>query len=213
MITMGDEIWRTQQGNNNAYCQDNPISWVDWSGVVRPPTAGTDGTDGSVGSHASAPTPAADMLAFVRRVTNLRLHAPALRQGEFFEGRAPAGGDGVADLVWFDETGHPMTDAGWFDNGRKTVQMWLDGRDVRGHNVDGSPMTDHSWLLVLHADVESVEITFPGPPYGQAYSPVVDTGAADGAPADPAPLSAGVEVTLPGRTLWLLRAHRTSDYG
>jgi len=216
MITMGDEIWRTQQGNNNAYCQDNPISWVDWSGVVGPPTAGSDGTDGSVesvGSHASAPTPAADMLAFVRRVTNLRLHAPALRQGEFFEGRAPAGGDGVADLVWFDETGHPMTDAGWFDNGRKTVQMWLDGRDVRGHNVDGSPMTDHSWLLVLHADVESIEITFPGPPYGQAYSPVVDTGAADGAPTDPAPLSAGVEVTLPGRTLWLLRAHRTSDDG
>ena len=151
------------------------------------------------------------MLAFVRRTIGVRAEAPALRQGEFFEGRAPAGGDGVPDLVWFAESGVQMTDADWFDDRRRIVQMWVDGRDVRGHTSAGAQLTDHSWLLVLHAGTDPVEITLPGPPYGEAYTPVLDTDSATGEPADPSPLSAGVEVTMPGRTLWLLRAHRTSD--
>ena len=202
MLLMGDELWRTQQGNNNAYCQDNPISWVDWSPLTDPP----DGGD----SHATD-RPAAQMLAFVRRTIGLRAEAPALHQGEFFAGRAPIGGDGVADLVWFNPAGRPMTDADWFDGGRRTVQMWVDGRDVRGHTWDGGGLTDHSWLLVLHADAEPIELTLPGPPYGEAYTPVLDTDTPTGAPADPTPLSAGVEVTVPGRSFWLLRAHRTSE--
>jgi len=198
MLSMGDELWRTQQGNNNAYCQDNTISWVDWSQLTA---HGQDGTRAQ----------AADMLAFMRRLTSLRAESPALRQGEFFEGRSSVSGDGIADLVWFNDTGNQMTDADWFDGNRRTLQMWLDGCDVRGHNIDGSPMTDHSWLLVLHAGSGPTEITLPGPPYGEAYSPMVDTASADGEPVDPTPLSAGVEVTVPGRTLWLLRAHRTSE--
>ena len=198
MLLMGDEMWRTQEGNNNAYCQDNAISWVDWSDV-------TDRPDDDL------TTEAARMLAFVRRTTDLRAEAPALRQGEFFEGRAPVGGDGVPDLVWFSPSGQRMTDADWFDGQRRTLQMWLDGRDVRGHNSTGALLTDHSWLLVLHADPKPIEITLPGPPYGEAYSPVLDTGSPTGDPLDPTPLSAGVEVTMPGRTLWLLRAHRTSE--
>jgi isoamylase len=200
MLSMGDELWRTQLGNNNAYCQDNTISWVDWSHLAAPEAGDTP-----------ARTAAGDMLAFVRRIAAVRAEAPALRQGEFFEGRAPVGGDGVADLMWFNETGVPMSHADWFDGARRTLQMWVDGQDVRGHSADGSPLTDYSWLLVLHADAEATEITLPGAPYGEAYSPIVDTAAPDGAPADPTPLSAGVEVTMPGRTLWLLRAHRTSE--
>ena len=198
MLVMGDELWRTQGGNNNAYCQDNATSWVDWAPVL------TGQADGGA-------TAASDMLAFVRRTLALRAEAPALRQGEFFEGRAPSGGDGLPDLVWFCQTGEPMTDADWFDDGRRTVQMWIDGRDVRGHSRSGAPQTDDSWLLVLHAGVDPIELTLPGPPYGEAYTPELDTAAPTGAPADPRPLSGGMEVTLPGRTLWLLRAHRTSD--
>ena len=198
MLVMGDELWRTQGGNNNAYCQDNATSWVDWSPLTGGPATGPTG-------------PAADMLAFVSRTLGLRAEAPALRQGEFFEGRAPAGGDGLPDLVWFCQTGEPMTDADWFDESRRTVQMWIDGRDVRGHTAAGAPMTDDSWLLVLHADAAPVELTLPGPPYGEAYTPVLDTASRTGEPVDPHPLSGGVALTLPGRTLWLLRAHRTSD--
>ena len=198
MLVMGDEMWRTQGGNNNAYCQDNATSWVDWSQLTGAEQDGGGST-------------AAEMMAFVSRTLSLRSEAPALRQGEFFEGRAPAGGDGLPDLVWFRRTGEPMTDADWFDDGLLTVQMWIDGRDVRGHTAAGAPMTDDSWLLVLHAGADPVELTLPGPPYGEAYTPELDTGSATGEPADPHPLSGGVELTLPGRTVWLLRAHRTSD--
>jgi isoamylase len=156
-------------------------------------------------------TAAARMLEFVRRTASVRAEAPALHQGEFFEGRAPVGGDGVPDLVWFNQSGERMTDADWFDGDRRTLQMWVDGRDVRGHSPDGGALTDHSWLLVLHSDAQDIEITLPGAPYGEAYSPVLDTAAPTGEPADPSPLSAGVEMTMPGRTLWLLRAHRTSE--
>ncbi len=198
MLLMGDEIWRTQQGNNNAYCQDNAISWVDWSAV-------------STSGSADLDTAADSMLAFVRRTAAVRAEAPALRQGEFFEGRAPVGGDGVADLVWFSQSGQQMTDSDWFDGQRRTLQMWVDGRDVRGHSSAGAQLADFSWLLVLHADPEPIELTLPGAPYGEAYTPVLDTSSPTGEPADPGPLSAGIELTMPGRTLWLLRAHRTSE--
>ena len=134
MITMGDELWRTQGGNNNAYCQDNEISWLDW--------------DPLGGRRASR----RNMLAFFRRTLAIRSEAPALRQGEFFDGRAPGGGDGIPDLVWFNPWGQPMTDDDWFDGSRRTLLMWVDGRDVRGHTAGGEPLTDVSWLLVLHAD-------------------------------------------------------------
>jgi isoamylase len=198
MLVMGDEMWRTQGGNNNAYCQDNATSWVDWSPVTDPQPGGER-------------TPAADMMAFVSRTLGLRAETPALRQGEFFEGRAPSGGDGLPDLVWFSRTGEPMTDADWFDDAQRTVQMWIDGRDVRGHSAAGAPLTDDSWLLVLHSGADPVELTLPGPPYGEAYTPELDTGSPTGEPVDPHPLSGGMELTLPGRTVWLLRAHRTSD--
>ena len=86
MITMGDELWRTQGGNNNAYCQDNEISWVNWASAARPRGRGT-----------CWPSSGARW--------RIRSEAPALRQGEFFDGRAPGGGDGIPDLVWFNPCG------------------------------------------------------------------------------------------------------------
>jgi glycogen operon protein len=193
MITMGDELWRTQGGNNNPYCQDTPVTWVDWAALNDP---------------RGAP---AHLKEFFRHVLAVRSEAPALHQGEFFSGRAPVGGDGQADLVWFAPSGERMTDADWFDNSRRTIAMWIDGRDVRGHGPAGEPLTDDSWLLVLHADPADAEITLPGHPYGEAYTPVVDTASPTGRPVDASPLSAGVAMTIPGRTVWLLRAHRTGE--
>ncbi len=204
MITMGDELWRTQGGNNNAYVQDNEISWLDWDPVM---SAAAD-ADPATGCDAG---PAADMLAFFRHTLAVRAEAPALHQGEFFDGRAPTWGDGVPDLVWFSPAGEQMTDSDWFDTGRRTLMMWLDGRDVRGHGPDGRPLADDSWLLVLHSGSAPAEITLPGAPYGEAYTPVIDTDSATGRPFDPAPLSSGIAITIPGRTLWLLRAHRTGE--
>ena len=194
MVNMGDEVWRTQDGNNNAYCQDNEMSWLAWPEVLG-------GADAS---------PAAEnMLAFFRRTLAIRSEAPALRQGEFFDGRAPGGGDGIPDLVWFSPAGRPMTDDDWFDGSRRTLMMWIDGRDVRGHTTGGEPLTDVSWLLVLHADAEPTAITLPGMPYGSSYFPVLDTDTATGEPLQPKPLPVGETLTIPGRTVWLLRADRS----
>ncbi len=187
MITMGDELWRTQGGNNNAYCQDNEISWLDWrldSAEVR------------------------NMLAFCRRTLAIRQDAPALRQGEFFEGRAPGGGDGLPDLVWFNTSGEPMSDHDWFDEGRQTIGMWINGHDVRGHTVAGQPLSDRSWLLVLHAGADPIGLTLPGMPYSTSYVPVLDTDRPTGEPASTSEIPGGAEILMPGRTVWLLHARR-----
>ncbi len=193
MITMGDELWRTQGGNNNAYCQDNRTSWLDWG-----PALDADGQ----------PSEGQQMLDFFRHTLRVRADAPALHQGEFFEGRPPGGTYGLADLVWFNTQGQPMTDADWFDPNRCTLQMWIDGQDVRGHGPLGQPLADDSWLLVLHAGVEPAEITLPGEPFGQAYTPVIDTDSPTGVPVDRRPYSCDIEITVPARTFLLMRVHR-----
>ncbi|MGS0688535.1 glycogen debranching protein GlgX [Nakamurella sp. GG22] len=199
MITAGDELWRTQCGNNNAYCQDNEISWMDWSGVA--------------GGGKAALSPdhrqARDMLAFFTRTLEIRATAPALRQAEFFDGRAPGGGDHHPDLVWFNPSGQPMAGHDWFDGSLRTLLMWINGRDVRGYSAGGDPVTDDSWLLVLHAGENPMTLVLPGPPWGNRYFPVLDTDSPTGAPADPAALPVEVPIVIPGRTVWLLRADRT----
>ncbi len=187
MIAMGDELWRTQGGNNNAYCQDNEISWLDWR---------LDSAE------------ARNMLAFCRRTLAIRQDAPALRQGEFFEGRAPGGGDGLPDLVWFNTSGEPMSDHDWFDEGRQTIGMWINGHDVRGHTVAGQPLSDRSWLLVLHAGADPIALTLPGMPYSTSYVPVLDTDRPTGAPASTSEIPGGAGILMPGRTVWLLHARR-----
>ena len=187
MITMGDEIWRTQGGNNNAYCQDNEISWVNWD--LDDPVA-------------------RDLLAFFRRTQEVRRSAPALRQGEFFEGRAPGSDDGLPDLVWFTATGAVMNDHDWFDDGRQTIGLWINGHDVRGHTVGGQPLTDRSWLLLLHAGADPIDLTLPGVPYATSYVPTIDTDRPTGEPLSTDGILSGSSVVMPGRTVWLLRARR-----
>ena len=189
LITQGDEMWRTQRGNNNAYCQDNEISWVSWEQT----------------------TESEQMLEFFQRTLAIRGEAPALHQGEFFEGRSPGGTDNVEDLMWFNTDGLQMSMGDWFDSYRSTLQMWVNGSDVRGHGRAGGPESDSSWLMVLHAGWDSADITLPGPPYAHAYTPVIDTDSPTGKPADESPLAAGMELTIKGRTFWLLRAHRLRD--
>jgi glycogen operon protein len=184
MLTAGDEMWRTQHGNNNAYCQDNDTSWVNWS-----PT-----------------TEASSLLAFTRRLVHLRADSPALRQPEFFEGRKTP--TGRPDLIWFRPDGAEMTENDWFDDKRRTLMMWIDGSNSQARTRAGELIADHSWLLLLHADDEPVEVTLPGPVYGETFKPTLDTTTADGSPANPGALAAGSVLEIPGRSLLLLRAPR-----
>ncbi|MEU4739994.1 glycogen debranching protein GlgX [Actinosynnema sp. NPDC023658] len=181
MVTAGDEQWRTQGGNNNAYCLDDETSWVDWD-------LGDEGES---------------MLAFARRVITLRAASPALRQPQFFDGRTTA--SGAPDLVWFRPDGEEMAETDWFDDGRRFLGMWIDGSNSLSRSRDGELVSDDSWLLLVHAGADPIEVTLPGPEYGGRYEPVIDSTTADGSPARAGSLAAGSTVELESRSLLLLR--------
>ncbi len=187
MLLAGDERFRTQHGNNNAYGQDNDISWVDW--------ADTDD--------------AAELLALTRRLVELRRSSPVLRQRAFFEGLPVAGGDGVKDLAWFHPAGRELTPADWFDGSLRTIGMYLDGRGLRQRDGRGQLVVDESYLLLLHAGDASVSFSLPTAPWAAGYAVVLDTTLAAALP-DPglASVPGGTELLIGPRTFLLLRALR-----
>jgi isoamylase len=160
MLTAGDERWRTQGGNNNAYMQDNPVSWMDW---------------------AKGPE-AADMQALVQRLISLRQNSPVFRQRAFFAGRPVPDGDGCKDLAWFHPSGRELADSDWFDSSLRTIGMYLDGRGLRSRGRRGELVVDDSYLLILHSGDEPATVELPGAPWGAAYQAVVDTTRVGGAP-------------------------------
>ena len=190
MITAGDELWRTQGGNNNPYCVDDETSWVSWAFLAH-------------SAHSAQREAEPDvLLTFTRRLLALRRGVPALRQPQFFDGRETP--TGVPDLVWLRADGAEMTEADWFDDQRRTIAMWIDGSDVR--LPDGGTLSlSESWLLVLHACRQPTSFTLPDRTYGNHYQLVVDTTS----PAAVAPITypAGATVTLPAQTLHLYRTH------
>ena len=188
MLLAGDELRRTQHGNNNAYCQDNEMSYLDWSGLDSP-----DGTA---------------MRAFVRQLLALRRASPVLRQRAFFEGRQVPGGDGCKDLAWFRPDGAEMATDDWFDQVNCTVGMYLDGRGLRHRGPRGEVVLDHSYLLVLHAGEQDCAFVLPAEPWAVAYRVVIDTSYEEGAPAALAPYPAGLDLPVTARSAVLLRARR-----
>ncbi len=182
MLTMGDELRRTQHGNNNAYCQDGPLSWVDWS----------------VGPHAD------DLLAWVRALVALRRASPVLRQPTFLTGRP--GQDGVKDVTWFGPDGQEHTDVQWFDDEQSTLAMYLDGRGIRVRTPLGEPVVGDSLLLVLHTGAQDARVVLPGPPWANSYELLLDT--ADERPTARGAVPSGGTLTMVGRSAVLLRAER-----
>jgi glycogen operon protein len=187
MLVAGDERWRTQQGNNNAYVQDNEISWLDWS-----PSDEAD-----------------DLLTLSRRLLGLRRTHPVLRQPAFFEGREVEGGDGCKDLAWFHPAGRELTDADWFDAGLRSVGMYLDGRGLRHRDGRGQLIMDDSFLLVLNASDQGGRFTLPGAPWAGQYVPVVDTNRRGGVPSSSRAIAGGTALRIGARTVLLLRAERS----
>jgi glycogen operon protein len=183
MLAAGDERWRTQNGNNNAYVQDNPTSWLSWE-----------------------PSPEADdLLTLTRRVVALRRASPVLRQRAFFEGRPLEGGS--KDLAWFHPSGRELTDADWFDSDLRTLGMYLDGRGLRSRGPHGEPIVDESYLLVLHSGDDVVSFTLPGQPWAESYEIVIDTASPAG--SNTASLAVGSALPIGPRTTLLLRIRRS----
>ncbi|MEU1040988.1 glycogen debranching protein GlgX [Streptomyces sp. NPDC005907] len=183
MLVAGDEFGRTQRGNNNAYCQDNEISWVDWSQLADP------------GWRA--------LFDLTSRLIALRHAHPVLRTRAFFSGRAHSV-DGLRDLAWFTARGTEMTERDWYAPAA-TLGMYLSGRDIPGRDARGAPVVDDSFLAVLHAGDRPAAFVLPGPPWAAEYEVVVDTSREEQREAPGVVHPAGTTVTVPARTVLLLR--------
>ncbi|GAA0388049.1 glycogen debranching protein GlgX [Streptomyces luteireticuli] len=193
MLVAGDEMGRTQGGNNNAYCQDGEVSWVDWSLLEDP------------GWRALA--------ALAARLLALRRAHPVLRSRAFFSGR-PRSADGLRDLAWFTPCGTEMTEADWYAPAA-TLGMYLSGGDIPRRGPDGGPVTDDSFLVVLHAGDRPIDVTLPGPPWAAAYELLVDTALEEQDAAPGARSAAGASISLAERSVavWKVLPGRKTEKG
>jgi isoamylase len=152
MLLMGDEVSRTQGGNNNAYCQDNEISWFDWD---------------DVGDHE-------EMLGFTRRLSRLRADHPVFRRRRWFKTRSIRGGE-AGDIAWLRADATEMTDEDWDVGYAKSMAVVLNGDAIPWPGPRGEAVVDDSFMIVFNAHDESLPWTVPGPPWADAWVPVLDT--------------------------------------
>lgn len=183
MLVAGDEMGRTQGGNNNAYCQDNETGWLDWSLLERPEWR--------------------ELTELTTRVLALRHAHPVLRRRAFFAG-TPQAPDGLRDLAWFTPQGAEMTEGDWYAPAA-TLGLYLSGRDIPGRDARGEQITDDSFLAVLHAGHTPCGFHLPGPPWAQSYELLLDTSREDQSTAPGTVHRGGTELTVPGRSVLLLR--------
>ncbi|MFL6027530.1 MAG: glycogen debranching protein GlgX [Friedmanniella sp.] len=178
MLTAGDELGRTQQGNNNAYCQDSPISWVHWDTQEA----------------------WSDLTELSRRLLQLRAEHPVFRRTGFRHGEPlldPAGQPtGRKNLGWFGFSGHEMTADDWHDGTRRTLGMYL---------ADDSPgrSQDDAYLVWFHAGTDPVRVNLPAGAWAHTYTVVAHSGGEGELPSDKMP--AGSHLELPGRTVVVLQ--------
>ena len=185
MLVAGDEMRRTQRGNNNAYCQDNDISWVDWQ----------------LDADARA------LRDFTARLLALRASSPVFRQRSFFRGGPIGPGELLYDLAWFRTDGEQMAPDDWHRRDARTIGMYLDGEQISTRGARGERIADQSYLLWLHADAPDIEVTVPGTPWATSYAVVFDTARPELADGQ-ASLSGGSRLRLTGWSSALLRVHR-----
>jgi glycogen debranching enzyme GlgX len=178
MLTAGDELGRTQGGNNNAYCQDNEVSWVSWE---HDPQWG-------------------HLFGLARTLLALRAAHPVLRQRYFFEG-TPLNGTGRKDITWLQASGDEMTEWAWLDSSASTLGIFLAGDQLRAVDARGRRRCDTSYLIWLHASPDPVDVVLPED-WADHYVEIVRTDA-DVSPGEWKP---GDSVRLQGRTFALFEA-------
>jgi glycogen operon protein len=185
MLLVGDEICHSQQGNNNAYCQDNELTWVNW-----------ELTEEQQAWH-----------EFVRSLTQLRRTQPVFQRRKFFQGRA-IHGEGIQDISWFDPSGQEMTEEAWNTEYARCLGVRLAGDligevDERGENIVGDTI-----LLLLNAHHEAIPFTLPTMREGELWERLLDTADPQGMPLT---CAGGQQYQLQGRAMAVLRIRRHQD--
>jgi glycogen operon protein len=182
MVCHGDELGRTQGGNNNGYCQDNEITWIDWAKVD------------------------VDLLAFTRQMATLRREHPVFRRRRFFDGRPVRrrGKTGLPDITWFTPEGAEMTEEDWGSGFGRSVAMFLNGQGIPDRDNRGQRVVDDSFYLAFSAHDAEIDFSLPPAEYGAAWEIVIDT--LNGVDEDmPDVVAAGASVSIGPRAIVVLR--------
>ncbi|MFC4556507.1 glycogen debranching protein GlgX [Georgenia faecalis] len=182
MIAHGDELGRTQQGNNNVYCQDNELSWVDWD-LDEERTA---------------------LLDFTRRLVRLRADHPVFRRRRFFAGVPAHGGESeIGEIAWFSPSGEHMRDEEWNSSYARSIMVFLNGQAIPEPDGRGARIVDDSFLVLLNADAGPVEFTIPEAQYATHWLALLDTNSTV-QPGDE--FTPGDTITVTGRSVIFLIA-------
>jgi isoamylase len=185
MLLAGDEMSRTQRGNNNAYCQDNEVSWIDWEASGKQQ----------------------DLIDFTCMLSELRRAHPVFRRRRFFSGQAAA--DGLQDIVWLTPAGRKMTDNDWQTGYARSLTVFLNGDAITEPGPRGEPVRDDSFLLLFNANREPVTFTVPGVRFGPGWEVLISTATTMGAPSPGATgtitVRPGRRIELAGRSIMVLR--------
>ncbi|MFI6431709.1 glycogen debranching protein GlgX [Rhodococcus oryzae] len=158
MLAHGDEMGRTQHGNNNVYCQDSPLAWMDWS------LAETN----------------ADLVEFTRNVIALRAAHPVFRRRRFLEGGPIRSGEQIRDIAWLTPAGEEMTTEDWGSSFGRSLAVYLDGEGIQEPDQRGRRVVDDSFLLCFNAHDEALEFTVPDDGDGAHWAVALDTATATG---------------------------------
>jgi glycogen operon protein len=183
MMLGGDEMGRTQRGNDNAYCQDTPLAWFDWE------------------------APDTELVAFTRRLIRLRREHPVLRRRRFLTGAD------TGQVSWFTPAGTPMTSANWDDPNARAIMIHLDGHDAPDPAPDGSPLLDDDLLICVNAWREPLTMAIPASLPATRWACLIDSGDVTSGetatpPAPGEPLSAGGSVNVAAHSVMVLRGSR-----
>ncbi len=176
MMLGGDEIGRTQRGNNNGYCQDNEISWFDWEKVDR------------------------ELLEFTRQLVRQRATHPIFRRRRWFEGAVIRGAD--KDIAWFTPQGNEMSDEDWQVGFAKSLGIFLNGQGIPSPGQQGERIVDRSFLLLFNAHHEPLEFQLPKR-WGERWRKVIDT-SVPALQAESQEAEVGGSVNVAGRSVVVL---------
>ncbi|MCS5499087.1 glycogen debranching protein GlgX [Cnuibacter physcomitrellae] len=188
MVLHGDEMGRTQDGNNNTYAQDNELTWIHWE------------------------TEDAPLVEFTAAVTRLRKDHPTFRRSTFFDGRPVRRGEGepLPDIVWLNSDATPMEPEEWDAPLSRSVGVFLNGQGIRARDSRGQALVDENFLLYFNADDSDVTFTVPQAEYSEAWDVVIDTA---GASADLLTVQAGETITVEQKSMVVLIAHSEPELG
>jgi glycogen operon protein len=186
MLLHGDELGRTQRGNNNGYCQDSPLTWIDWESVDE------------------------GLLEFTKLVLRLRAEHPTFRRRRFFNGRPVRREEGapVQDIAWLTPGGDLMTEDDWDAGFAKSIAVYFNGHGIRSTDERGEDVVDDHFYLAFNASPEPIDFAMPAEEYAGAWTVVVDT--AEMGEVEPVQLKPGETITVQDRSMVVLSAPRRS---